>query len=317
MAWIGHYQAGSCGGKPLPAKMPATTLREILCWDQALLRSRCYRGDPWNSDAPVSFSLSRLKYICLVLGFVTMCVPSASAQSQSPARASSPGANEFNIDLTLYFWLPAIDGEIGLSGQTFELGAEDSSVPGDFFGADKLYGAFGLAGLHYGRFHGFVNASWANIEYGRTVPLLGETTMRVEETVFDFTAGYDVINEPSFMLVPFAGARYARVETHVSADALGDLPNEAVDQLFPVIGIAGRYALSQDWWLAGSADVGAVSGDHTWGAYAVVGYKVDLFGAPASLVLGYRILKLDVTEGGFSGDVIEHGLLFGLNFRAL
>jgi hypothetical protein len=269
----------------------------------------------------VIFSHFCLERFGLLLGFAAggwmACMPSALAQSQAPERPPSNAARQFNIDLTLYLWLPAVDGEVGLAGQTFEVGAEDSSVPGDFFESDKLYGAFGLAGLHYGRIHGFINASWANVEYGRSVPLLGETEMRIEETVLDFGAGYDVLNEPSGMLVPFVGGRYARVETHISAGALGDLPTEAVDQLFPVVGLSGRYNLSQDWWLAGAADIGTVGGDHTWGAYAVVGYKIALFGAPASLVLGYRVLKLDVTEGSFSGDVIEHGLMFGLNFRAL
>lgn len=226
-------------------------------------------------------------------------------------------APQFNIDLTLYAWLPAFDGEVGLAGRTFELGSDSSSFGSDFFDADKLYGAFGLAGFHYGRVHGFFNASWANVEYGRTITGLGETNLRLEETILDFGAGYDVVNKPSFMLVPFLGARFASVETHVSTDLLGDLPGESIDRLFPVAGISGRYSLSQDWWLAGSADFGAIEGDQTWSAYAVVGYRIDLFGAPASLVLGYRVLQLNVDEAAFSGDITEHGIVFGINFRAL
>jgi hypothetical protein len=221
------------------------------------------------------------------------------------------------VDLTLYFWLPAVDGDIGLAGRTFEVGADDSDMASDFFEADKLYGAFGYAGLHYGRMHGFINASWANVEYGRTLPGFGSTKLRVEETVFDFGAGYDVVKAPSTIIVPFVGGRYARVEPHVSTATFGDLQSDAIDQLFPIIGIVARHDLSVDWWVAGAADIGAIDGDQTWSAYAAVGYRIELFGMPASLVLGYRALKLDVTDGSFSGDVIEHGLMFGLNFRAL
>jgi hypothetical protein len=186
----------------------------------------------------------------------------------------------------------------------------------DFFEADRIYGAFGLFEAGYGAWHGFVNLSRANIEYGQTVRGLGDVDLSIEETVIDAGIGYDVTTRPDLKIAPFFGGRYARADLEASAASIGSLSTD-IDRLFPIVGVSARYELSPSWWLAGAADVGLIGGDETWSAYALVGYRVAPFGLPASLILGYRALKLDVTEASpnQSVDVLQHGFIFGLNFR--
>mgnify|MGYP000367028859 CR=1 FL=1 len=55
---------------------------------------------------------------------------------------------------------------------------------------------------------------------------------------------------------------------------------------------------------------------------AVVGYDFRLFHHPASVILGYRAIAWDYTDGSgtseFTGDVAQHGVMlgFGMRFQA-
>lgn len=79
----------------------------------------------------------------------------------------------------------------------------------------------------------------------------------------------------------------------------------------PVVGLRGKWALSDNWSLAARGDIGGfgVSSDLTWGAYAGLAWKVT---AHSTLALGYRALATDYSTRSFGSDTVLHGPLVGL-----
>jgi hypothetical protein len=78
----------------------------------------------------------------------------------------------------------------------------------------------------------------------------------------------------------------------------------------PIIGVRVNRNLSDKLFLRGVADIGGfgIESDFTWQAYLALGYRLS---DKSALSIGYRGLGTDFTDGGFTYDVISHGLLIG------
>ena len=80
-----------------------------------------------------------------------------------------------------------------------------------------------------------------------------------------------------------------------------------------VVGARWRLPISETWQVALQADVGAGNADLDWSALGTVTYR---FNHAVGLTAGYRVLGVDYRpNGGFVYDIIQHGLLLGVNLR--
>ncbi|MGJ8673920.1 hypothetical protein [Rubritalea sp.] len=81
----------------------------------------------------------------------------------------------------------------------------------------------------------------------------------------------------------------------------------------PIIGVRYQYEFSDKFLFRAVGDVGgfSIASDFTWQAMAAFGYRVNDCG---SVLLGYRGIGTDYSDGDFAYDVINHGVVLGYEF---
>lgn len=132
-----------------------------------------------------------------------------------------------------------------------------------------------------------------------------------------------------------AGARYWRESVGISLDITGTGPgvlppgfqvngnrvvakSGTMEWVDPVVGLRVRHQFSPGQELQLRGDIGGfgVGSDFSWQLFG--GYNFQL-GENWSGVVGYRALSVDFSEEGSNGtrglDVVQHGPVFGVNFR--
>ena len=145
----------------------------------------------------------------------------------------------------------------------------------------------------------------------------------------------DFANPTSFTAIDIlAGARYWHESVDLSFDittGLIDPPagfevrgdrvvgeSGAIDWIDPVVGLRMRHQFSPGQELQLRGDVGGfgVGSDFSWQLFGGYGFA---FGESWSGVIGYRALSVDYSEEGPNGtrgiDLLQHGPVFGVNFR--
>ena len=87
----------------------------------------------------------------------------------------------------------------------------------------------------------------------------------------------------------------------------------------PLIGLSTLWDLSERWAVQLKGDIGGIAfgSDFAWDAFALIGYRFDLFGKNnAAVFAGYRALHQDYTDGSgddkFKWDVTLDGPILGL-----
>ena len=127
---------------------------------------------------------------------------------------------------------------------------------------------------------------------------------------------YRVIDTSDYHMSVFAGARVTALEVDLTGRfARGGQVTHGADGSWvdPVVGIAGQADIGDRWFFRYSGDIGGfgVSSELIWNAFAGFGFNLT---DSASVVLGYRGLGLDYTDGPLSLDIISHGPVLGAEF---
>jgi opacity protein-like surface antigen len=216
--------------------------------------------------------------------------------------------------LTLYGWLPWIDGDVGVRGA----GPVDVSLdPHDilenlnmtFMGSgDIRWGPVGLFGdLVY-------------MDLGKTAatpgPLFGDATAGLSMTIGTVAGTYQLYEEGNDWLQVVGGARFYNIEAELDLSG-GILPGRSadgsLDWVDPMVGLRGRKELDANWFLAGNALIGGfgVGSELSWDVFGGLGYK---FNESISMTAGYRALGIDYSDNGTVIDLVTQGPLVALTF---
>ncbi len=79
-----------------------------------------------------------------------------------------------------------------------------------------------------------------------------------------------------------------------------------------VVGLKGRFNLSEEFYLTGWGMIGGGGSDFMWDVMGGIGYS---FSDSFSTVAGYRALGVDYSNDGFVYDVVQDGPILGFVFR--
>lgn len=151
-------------------------------------------------------------------------------------------------------------------------------------------------------------------------PAIATAGLEIEQTIVNAALGYRFVDNGSWMLDAFAGARYNHIgltfDVNYNPTFLGathiEGPKSWVD---PFVGIQLRARVSDPLAFVTKADVGGfgVGSDITWQAYAGLEYRIT---ESMWAGLGWKHLHTDHRDGGFgynvnmSGPVLEIGMSF-------
>ena len=264
--------------------------------------------------------------------------PASAEGGDAPLSSAEPGvllesgtsADPWRVEFRAWAWLMGVEGDIGVRGRTTEVSASFLDV---LEGSDSLFAFSGRLEVAYNGFGAFIDGMYADVGAEDQTGTAGRAAIDIEfeQTILDFGLMYRVVDTPPraegaaanwrhLTVDLYAGGRYSGLDIEIDPDRVA--PRQADESwLDPIVGAKAIFPIAERWHAELNGDIGGfgVSSDLTWSATAVVGYDFEMFGTPASVLLGYRVIGWDYTEGSgnpeFVWDLFQHGVILGLDLR--
>ena len=232
--------------------------------------------------------------------------------------------NPWSFNLGTYLWLPNIDGNFSAGpfnkSSDFSFGdivGKMRNFPMEFNGHFEAHYermGFYLDGNYLGadfrpaRDQGYskgLSTRMGIMEYGATYRLFGpsasERVSRWDE------------KSPSNILDIYAGGRTIWLGNE--AEFGGTTASSNVSITAPLVGGRITVEFSPKWFASLDGSVGGFGLDNvsfTGSALGKIGYRTRLFGVPASVEAGYKVLSVKVDKPVLTSDVLIHGAFLGL-----
>jgi hypothetical protein len=244
------------------------------------------------------------------------------------AAATTAGTdNTWQYELTIYGWLPSIDGTLKYSvppGSGSSVGVDASDI------LDSLNFVFMAAGeARYNKLSFGMDLIYMDVSNSKNTSILvgpaQDTTLSVAAKLSLSTwlvtgiVGYDLIQSDENRLAVVGGLRYLSLDADTSLSINGPLPptpppaylSKSDDFWDGIVGIKGAFMLNKNWYIPYYADIGAGDSQLTWQLYAAIGYMFHW----GDIRLGYRYLEYDQDDDKFVQDLKFYGPVVGIGFR--
>ena len=232
----------------------------------------------------------------------------------SMAHAQSAGDWEFSV--TPYAWLSGLSGDVGtIPG--LPSGSVDLSF-GDILD-DLDFAGMLMASARNGPWVLYLDTTY--VRTSSTEPLGGVVFDNVkidsETTTLALAVGRTLSETSQGSVDAYLGARAWWLDNQFTLTRVGggvSSRTEKADWIDPLIGVAGRYQLSDQWTLFGALEAGGfgVGADSEWSVLAGATWQVnDRFGVS----FGWRHLEVDYRETDVVFDVAQSGLVIGATYK--
>ena len=214
----------------------------------------------------------------------------------------------WQFNLTPYLWALGMDGDVGLG---------PVSVPVDVKFSDAVkdldFGGMLAAEARNGRWGILVDGTYLKLTADHDA-LLGEFEARLKEWTLQGSVLYTVVDTGNTAVDLGAGGRYMGIDTKLNTPLESADLNAAEDWADPILVARVRQQITEKFYGVLYGDIGGfgVSADLTWQAMAAAGYS---FNETMSLLAGYRALGYEYEKDQFSLDVVENGIVIGLQFN--
>lgn len=236
------------------------------------------------------------------------------AAPQPATAAPAPPESDWRFQATLYGWLTAIDGEIGVRDRPMRpVDASMSEVLENLDGA--VMGSF-LAQNDQWLFLG--DLVLARLSHAGQVGFTG-TDAELSQTIATGAIGYKLpLGVPDLDLAVTAGLRYVRLSADLglspAASPLVWSGSQSEQWIDPTVGLVLQWAIDDRWFLNAVADIGGfgVGSKLSSNGYLGLGY---LWTPSISTAIGYRYLYEDYQDGGFRYNATMHGPTVSLGWH--
>lgn len=239
--------------------------------------------------------------------------PRAATGKTAPASSQSAPDDEWQFQLTPYLWIASISGRAGIGNRVIDTNTSltDSDV-------ELNFGFMGTFEARKNKLVILTDLQYSDLstEKGNPGPLFSSTRGSFKTFVLDPEVGYRFADNGKGAFVDvLGGVRYWHVNGDLQFRA-GILPAVEVSRsrswIDGVVGLRGKAALSQRWFVSGKADVGGGGSKFTYQLFGGAGVMVT---KSIALIGGYRHLKVDYDKDGFLFDMALHGPILGLGFK--
>jgi hypothetical protein len=220
-----------------------------------------------------------------------------------------------------YSWLPGMKGDLrvlGGAGVSVNVTTGDilenldvflSAIDGIYMGSGEYRNS--QFGLQWDIVYLDLGGS---VAFGNQIS--GASDFGFKLSMSTLAANYRVLETPTYYVDIIGGLRVTdvQVDLAVTLGPLGVSRSGGDTWVDPVIGLKGRYDLTDNWYLKGSALFGGfgVSSDSLYDLTGLVGYEwnngIELYG-------GWRIADTDYENGSFKWNIQLSGPMAGLAFK--
>lgn len=242
--------------------------------------------------------------------------PASETDASIPSKeAPAPQAgSKWEFSVAPYAFFAALDGRIGVVGQTAQVDASFSDI---FRNLD--FAAMGTFEAHKGNWSIVADAMYMSLS-GKKVtpsPFFSDIDVEVKEIIFDPVVAYRVMRLERGHIDLLGGARVWHVKTHLTFHPrilpLVDVEGSK-NWVDPIVGARGVATLSPRVFLFGRFDMGGfgVNSDFTGQAFGGLGYQLK---PRVALIGGYRYLRVDYVNEGFVFKTAMSGINLGAKFN--
>ncbi len=224
-------------------------------------------------------------------------------------------------ELTLYLWLPSIDGDLkytppGDGGDVLIdtsdiLDSLNMTFMGNFVTQYNKW-SFGMDVIYLD-----LNNDKDTTTFRGGVPVNVHADLNLQGWMLSGLVGYDVVQNDRVRLAAIGGLRYFTIDSDTDLSLFGSGPldpqtslSHSADLVDAVVGVRGSIMLSEHLFLPYYADIGAGDSDLTYQLYTGIGYMFSW----GDVKLGYRYLKYD-QDDKFLQDFEFYGFMMGVGFR--
>lgn len=223
----------------------------------------------------------------------------------------APAQEDWQISITPYAFLPAVDAHATVAGQTVPIDMSFGDVWDDF----DVMGLSLRAEGWKDQLGWVADGMWVNLD-GDFGPE-GSIGVEIEEYLVDVLGGYRLAQEPGGAVCEIlSGLRYHSLKQEISAGPAPTLGGSE-DWVELVIGARANKELNDKWTVGLRGDVGGFgigsASDLTWSLTGGFDWK---FAESWSAKIGYRHIDMDYSKGSsFGFDGSQSGLWLGLTWR--
>jgi hypothetical protein len=246
---------------------------------------------------------------------------SAAATTAPPIPAE---ADPWAFNLNLYTWLPGVDGK-------FSVGPLNRSVDKTFIDIVDASHSFPLGFMgrfeaRYERFGLYLDGVWFDLDFKRKTGPRGFASVGLETEmgILDYGVMYRVSGPPDLAnwngtsgpnrLDLYAGARTIWLDNTLTPQRLRSV-SASKTLTSPVIGGRVFVDFGRDWFVKIDGNIGGFGADNvdfTGGILGSLGYRTTLFDAPTAFELGYKALRIEVSDKAVATRATLNGPFLGV-----
>ena len=220
------------------------------------------------------------------------------------------GSNELKQKISIYGWLPTLDGTMsfnvpGEPGDSAEASVIDSldSVFMGSYALRKNEWSF-LADMIYLKMSGDGQGLNPDVNLG----------LELTAKLYGFYGGYNLSETEKTSLDVIAGVRYFGLGLDVSRRGgriLNGTVSADVDNYDAVIGLLGTYTIDEHWYIPYQLDIGTGDSDLTWQASLSIAYRLSW----GDIIGTYRYIHYEQDDNLLIKDFDLYGPKIGVVFH--
>jgi hypothetical protein len=238
----------------------------------------------------------------------TTDTPTAAKEAPAPQ-----GGSKWEFSVAPYAFFAALDGRVGVFGQTAQVDASFSDI---FKNLD--FAAMGAFEARKGKWSFVGDAMYMSLSGKRVTPspFFSDIDVEVKEFIFAPVVAYRVLKVERGHIDLLGGARVWHVKSHLTFQPrilpLVDVEGSK-NWVDPIVGARGVASLSPRVFFTGRFDMGGfgINSDFTGQAFGGIGYQLK---PRVALIGGYRYLRVDYVNEGFIFKTTMSGINVGAKF---
>jgi len=242
--------------------------------------------------------------------------PASETTDTSTAAKEAPkpqAGSKWEFSVAPYAFFAALDGRVGVVGQTAQVDASFSDI---FRNLD--FAAMGAFEARKGKWSFIGDAMYMSLSGKRVTPspFFSDIDVKVKEVIIAPVVAYRVLKVERGYIDLLGGARFWHVKTHLTFQPrilpLVDVEGSK-NWADPIVGARGVASLSPRVFFIGRFDMGGfgINSDFTGQAFGGIGYQLK---PRVALIGGYRYLRVDYVNEGFIFKTAMSGINVGAKF---